>query len=127
MAIDLTAPDWLTEAFALWIERLNLREWEIDTGLAMAPNNDPDCMGLTEQFPDLNFARITLRADVEDNREWQIVIVHELLHVKHSRVDHLLEGVVFPGLEGVTAALAYRQHMESYTHSLAACLVDMVK
>lgn len=125
--IDLTVPAWLTDKVSLWKERLRLGEWDIVIGIAFAPNSDPDCLGLTEQFPNLNLARITFRADIEDNEDWDNTIVHELLHVKHSRVDHFLEGVIFPSLENVMATIAYRQHIESYTHSLAKVLVDAWK
>lgn len=122
--IDLTVPTWLQEKVALWIDRLQLGEWEIGLRLALVLNDDANVQGLCDQYPDLNEARLTFRADIEDTKEWERTIVHELLHVKHSRIDHFLEGVVFPSLDNVLATITYRQFVESYTHSLAKALVD---
>lgn len=125
----LTVPEWLNHKVALWIDLLSMREWEIAVGLSMAPGNDPDCLGRAEQFPNLNFGRLTFRADIEETAEWEKTIVHELLHIKHSRIDHFIENVMIPGMgdASLVCSLTYRQLIEPFIHSMADCLVEMRK
>jgi hypothetical protein len=126
VAIDLTVPEWLKIKVAFWIDTLGMGEWEVAIGLALAPNSDPDCMGMTEQHANLNFGRITFRIDIVDNAEWEQIIVHELLHIKHSRIDHYIEDVMIPLMDGsLVCSMTYRQMIEPYIHSMAACLVRM--
>jgi hypothetical protein len=128
VAVDLTVPGWLTEKTAKWIDRLSMREWNVAIGLALAPGNDPDCRALTEQYADINFGRITFRADAEDTNEWEIYLVHELLHIKHSRTDDVVERVIRPHLDGVASEMAdsaYRRAVEPFIHSLAVSLVEL--
>lgn len=125
----LAVPEWLNHKIAQWIDLLSMREWEIAVGLALAPGGDPDCLGRAEQYPDINFGRLTFRADIENTPEWEKTIVHELLHIKHSRIDHFIENVVFTSMDGASlvCSLTYRQMIEPYIHSMADCLVEMRK
>jgi hypothetical protein len=130
MAADLNPPTWLKHKLDTWMVRLQMHEWEIRLGLDLVVNDDAGCKGLTEQWPLVNMGRITLRVDVEDDEEWEIVLVHELLHIKHSRVDHVLEQTLFPELAGIPATMAhsaYRQAYEPFIHSMAVALVKMSK
>lgn len=127
MTALLTVPEWLNHKVAQWIDILSMREWEIAVGLALAPGNDPDCLGRAEQYPSLNFGRITFRVDIENNPEWEKTIVHELLHVKHCRIDHFVEEVMIPGMDGASVAcsLTYRQFIEPFIYSMADSLVEL--
>lgn len=123
----LSIPEWLNHKVAMWIDLLAMREWEIAVGVALAPGNDPDCLGRAEQSPDINFGRLIFRADIENTVEWEKTIVHELLHIKHSRVDHFVENAVIPGLgsDGVICSITYKQVIEPFIHSMASSLVEM--
>lgn len=128
MAIDLTVPEWLNTKSAQWLDRLSMREWNIGMQLAMAPGDNPDCRGQVEQQPDISFGLITLRADVEDTRDWEVTLVHELLHIKHSRIDNYFDEVVAPNLTDVSMVFAwqcYKKVMEPFIHSMAEAMVDM--
>lgn len=103
-------------------------EWEITLGIEMAPNADPDCQGLANQWPDTNGGRVTLRADLEDNEEWETVLVHELLHIKHGRIDQAVMHVLEPHIGDVPTELTealYRAQVEPFIHSLARSLVKL--
>lgn len=128
MAVDLTVPEWLNARTALWIDRLSMREWEVAIGLALSPGGDPDCRALTEQYADINFGRITFRADIENTEEWEIVLVHELLHIKHSRIDDVIMRVIEPHIGDVPTEMIdslYRRVVEPFVHSMAVALVKM--
>lgn len=128
MPISLVVPGWLNEKTSQWIDRLSMREWSVEMQLAMAPGDNPECRGLTEEYPDLNMGRITMRADVEDARDWEVTLVHELLHIKHSRIDNYFDEIVAPNLNGVSTVFAwqcYKKVMEPFIHSMAEVLVDM--
>lgn len=126
MPVDLTVPAWLHERCEFWVARLGLHDWEIEIGLSFAPNDDATNLGSAHNQADRSWAAITLRADVEDNREWEIVLVHELLHVKHSRIDDVVQEVLAPHVSGAPQAMVdslYRRAVEPYIHSLARALV----
>jgi len=128
LAIDLTVPDWVHEKIMLWVELLNMQEWTITVALDLVPNEDRDCAGLATSQPDINLGQLTLRADIEDTKEWEITIVHELLHVKHSRIDSYFEIVVAPNLNGVAPWFAwetYKRLYEPFVHSMAVSLIEI--
>ena len=125
MTVDLTVPEWLHRYVLAWIDRLFLNDWTIRLAVELCVNNDPDTHALTHQIPDCNEARITFRADVEDTKDWRITIIHELIHVAHSRIDHAVEGVMIPELSQPARdpiQAMYHQHVESYVAFLARTL-----
>ena len=127
MVLDLNVPEWLQAKCAAWQDRLHMGEWDVTLRLALTLDNNEDCKGLCEQYQDINLGRITLRADVEDNREWEQTLVHELLHIKHSRVDAVIDRVLEPQLNASTAIIqtVYRLAMEPFIESMAKSLVEM--
>lgn len=130
MAEDLYAvPNWLTDYVALWKDRLWLGLWHITLRLEHTVEGDPGIEAVCRQYPDLNEAAIVFRSDVEDTEDWRITVIHELLHVKHARIDKFLTDVVFPEMPAEEAErmakAGYSQHMESFTHDMARCLYDM--
>jgi hypothetical protein len=125
MLFDLAVPEWLRLYILAWCDRLHLKDWEIKAAIELCVNDDPQTRGLCQQYPDNNSATLTFRADIEDIKEWRIVVIHELLHVRHSRIDHAVERVILPE---VAAAVQqpmrelYHQHVESYIDYLAGTL-----
>ncbi len=127
--VDLTVPEWLTTKCSLWIERLQMGEWDIQIKLALVLNDDPNCKGTAEAFPDISLGRIELRADIADDEEGEITLVHELLHIKHARIDDVINRVFEPQLNASTALvqMVYRVAMEPYIDSMAKALVRLAK
>jgi hypothetical protein len=125
MSVDLTVPPWLNQYIRAWLERLHLNDWTIKVAVELCVNDDPACRGLCDQFPDANTARLTFRADIEDTPEWRHVVIHELIHVAHSRIDHAVERAILPELPQPVQQLAreiYHQHVESYVDYLDSTL-----
>jgi hypothetical protein len=91
MPLDLTVPPWLSQYALAWKNRLYLNAWDVTLRIAICVNEDHETHALCEQWPDLNMARLTFRADVEDTKEWRITVIHELIHVAHSRIDRAVE------------------------------------
>ncbi len=128
MAIDLTVPGWVNDKVAKWADRLSMQEWTIGVQIAVVLDDNPDCRGLAEGQPDINYGCITLRADIEDTRDWEVTIVHELLHIKHTRIDNYIDEIVIPNLNGVSMGFAwqcYKKVMEPFIHGMAESLVGM--
>lgn len=126
MTISLEVPQWLMDKCNVWIARLSMEEWTVGMVIALCPNDDPDVRALAEQYPDINYGRITVRVDVEDDEEWEVSLVHELLHIKHSRIDYVVQRAIRPFLEGTAADMAdimYRGAIEPYIQSMAWTLV----
>ena len=123
--LDLNVPDWLHRYILAWVDRLALNDWRVKIAIELYVNDDPDCHALCSQHPDLNEARLTFRADIEDTKEWRITVIHELLHVRHSRIDHAVERVIIPELAAAACQplqTLYHQHVESFTAYLARTL-----
>lgn len=121
MSVDLAVPPWLNQYIRAWLERLHLNDWTIKVAIELCVDGDPATRGLCEQYPDTNTACLTFRADIEDTPEWRKVVIHELVHVAHSRIDHAIERAILPELPQSAQQLArqlYHQHVESYVDYL---------
>ena len=127
MPIDLTVPPWVTETCNFWMVRLRMLEWRVEVGMSLAPDGRVEVVGLATPDPDLNFGRITLRADIEEDIEGESYIVHELLHIKHSRIDEVVMKVLEPHIGDVPTELTnslYRSVVEPFVYSMARSLVE---
>lgn len=126
--MSLVVPEWVLEYIRLWRDVLYLRHWQIDIVIELCVNYDTDCRALTEQFPDANHARLTFRADIEETPEWKTTIIHELLHIAHARIDHLVESAFIPEMKhaDTLAREVYHQYIESYTAQFAEILHNMM-
>lgn len=125
MSVDLTVPEWLRLYILAWCDRLHLNDWTVKVAIEVCVDGDPDTLGLCQQYPDSNTARLSFRVDIEDTLEWRRTVIHEMIHVAHSRIDHAFERAVLPELSQPAQQLAreiYHQHVESYVAWLANTL-----
>lgn len=82
--ISLTVPGWLNEKTSQWIDRLSMREWSVEMQLAMAPGDNPECRGLTEEYPDINIVAPNL-SGVSTVFAWQCYKKVDMCEDKHSK------------------------------------------
>lgn len=125
MSVDLTVPPWLNQYIRAWLDRLHLNDWTVKVAIELCVNGNPDVHAMCKQEPDLNLARLIFRADLQDTPDWRRTVIHELIHVAHSRIDHAVEDSFIPQLPAPAQQLAYdgyHQHVESYTAFLASTL-----
>lgn len=118
-------PEWVTAYIHVWRDRLLLSEWRLTLALALCVNDDPDVRALCQQYCDNNRAIITFRADIENTTEWREVIIHELLHIRHARIDHRIECAFIPELASAAQQMAqtiYHQDVEAYTEAMTHTL-----
>jgi hypothetical protein len=130
MAMDLTVPAWLRDYVDLWADRLGLYpEWQpVEIKLARVVFGNEHTYAVSSRIVKLNKATITFSCDVDDTQEWRITVVHELLHVKHARIDaYIRECITPPSCGGAEkfADAGYDQHMESYIESMSQILYAM--
>jgi hypothetical protein len=130
---DTGVPEWLNQYIRAWIDRLALGGWTIRVSLSLCVNDDPATEGLCQQYPDINRIDLTFRADIEDTPRWRKVVIHEMLHARHARIDHLVERGIIPEVGPLTEQFArttYHQQVESFvaymTNTLyqATCALD---
>lgn len=125
----LDVPDWLHEYIHDWSQKLRLYEWRIRVRLAMVVDGDEDTMAACLSQPTINTASLTFRADVEQSdEESKRLVVHELLHVAHARIDALIEEVIVMQLPEPARKLAvdaYNQVLEAYTDSMMKAIYHM--
>ncbi|MBP9075199.1 MAG: hypothetical protein KBG20_23020 [Caldilineaceae bacterium] len=123
-------PEWITEYVALWIGRLRLEEWRVYVRVVSHIEDFPGASGFCRQLPDINEIHLQFQMDIEDDDCGRIVILHELLHAQHARIDRVVQGVIQPALpfevEGM-ARRAYTDAYESYIHRLAVSLYNLSK
>ena len=127
---DYAVPEWITEYVALWIGRLRLEEWSVFVRVVSHIEEAPEADGFCRQFPDLNQIQLLFRRDIEDDDDGRIVILHELLHAMHARIDRVVQHVILPGLLSDSDDMAQRAYMdacESYIHRLAVALYNLSK
>lgn len=127
LAINLDVPQWVQERIAWWKDKLEMWEWRLHIRLEMILDDNENCRGLCQPYPDTNQARIQFRADIEDTEEWEITILHELLHVKHSRIDDTIWHIFGPmvNMPNETVESIYKRQNEPYIESMAQCLVRL--
>ena len=119
-------PAWLVSLLKRWQTILGLNDWHIGLGLGLCPMNDPRALASVDTDPQANAAKITIRADIEDSREWRRYALHELLHVAHCRIDDCVEEAIIKSLPHDARMLArrvYNQHLEAFIEQMAAGLV----
>jgi hypothetical protein len=112
------------------MHRLDLYNWTIKYSLAHCVNGEEHTTGLCSQYPDINTAELTFRADISDTPDWRKTIIHELLHVAHGRVDPVVEEAIIGQLDPAKqdmARIIYHQQVESYICALARSLYQMTK
>ena len=121
-------PEWLSEYLRKWRDRLELFEWEVKPSIDVCPDEkDFRVEARCQQMPNLNTCNLRFRSDIENDKKWRINIIHEMLHIKHARIDCYLEEVVFPETGNYTHASiqkGYGQHYESYIHGMACALYN---
>ncbi len=64
-----------------------------------------------------HIATIRFSADIEDTPDWQRSVIHEVLHIKHERLDMFLRESVLPELSGSAhnvVGRTYRDLMEEF-------------
>ena len=98
MPLDLAIPHWLHQYILAWCDRLCLKDWRIKVSIELCINDDPNVHAMCKQHPDMNEATLLFRADIEDVKDWRRTVIHELIHVAHSRIDHAVEDSLIPQL-----------------------------
>lgn len=127
MAISLDVPQWVQDRIHYWSGKLEMWEWRLHIRLELMLDENEGCRGLCQPYPDTNQARIGFRADIEDDEEWEVTIVHELLHVKHSRIDDVIWHILGPmvNMPDTVVENIYKRQMEPHIESMAQCLVRL--
>lgn len=125
--MNLEVPDWLRDHLTYWQNALHMWEWEIRLRLEMVLDGNEDCRGLASPSPLVNVGRIGIRADAENTEDWEVTFVHEMLHIKHSRIDEVIYQVLGPQVDMPDEVIeaVYKQALEPYIESMAKVLVKM--
>src|SRR6478752_3158886 len=87
---SLDVPRWLSEKVRDYADIMEIGEWDVFLNIALVVDNDENCLACCHVQPNINAATISFRADIEDTARWHVVIIHELLHVAHGRIDHFV-------------------------------------
>lgn len=106
---------------------LGIADQRVTLSLVRNPSEDPNAAGCCVQRPEHNACVIELPDNIEDTPEAHKTIIHELLHVCHSRIDHFYDEGVMRLLKGKARKLAeeaMKQHYESYINSMATALYE---
>lgn len=122
-------PKWLESYIDLWYQRLELNEWRVKYHLSLDPNHDSSLSyAAIIVDPQLNEALLSFRVDIKDTPGSRRDVIHELIHVKHGRVDEVVNQVIIEQLpEGQRdlAKRAYKAAYESFVHGVADSFFEL--
>lgn len=123
-------PDWLVDVIAFYAkEHLGLMEYRICVYLERCVGDNSYIRAQCSHDEDLNTATLTFRDDIVDEEAWHQTIIHELLHVKHGRIDQYVELGLIPNLPKDARKLGWTTYLhtyESYTNHLAFCICKVL-
>ena len=123
-------PEWIHESIATWCKILHLSEWRIRVRMSIQPNSEnAESIAVCESQPDINTASLSFRPDITPgDRDHQAIVIHELLHVMHARIDSVVEEAIILEMPEPSRAFAvrvYNQALESYTEALSNVLYTL--
>jgi len=121
-------PDWVKSFVILWRDRLYLHQWTFRLTQELCVDGDEHVMASMSSTPAYNDAHMRIRADIEDTPEWRQIIVHEIMHTAHARIDAVVSDMIIPGLGESARPLAreaYRQVVEPFIESIADTLYEL--
>jgi hypothetical protein len=124
----LDTPAWLQQYVEKWQERLYLQQWRIRVYLALVPNNDTNALAVCETVSNIRSAKLTFRADIEQNKESEETIIHEVLHISHAFSDMAIWsslGHVSNEIDRNMAYQAYTNEMERFVDGMSKILWAM--
>jgi hypothetical protein len=125
----MTAPDWLQRRVSHWCGVLGLSEWKIEVEVVKPDGKDDTACATADLHPRRNYARINIRQSyVKRGRELDRTIIHELLHVCHSRVDDIVENAMCKLLgepAGIVAFASYRMTQEPMIDHLSYVIEEL--
>lgn len=118
-------PEWASRYIRTWWERLLLHEWAIHVRLS--PHPDEDGSGGTKAvvalFPDIRRANLEIRDDItaDPDEEWQLTIIHELLHIRLGQMTNHVQETLLAELPP-----AARESHDRVFRSLVEPAVDLL-
>ena len=116
--------DWIEQAVDFYSTHcLGLTEWNISICIEYAIDDDAGILGMCTQQPSTNYAQVSFRGDIADTEHWHTTIIHELLHIKHSRIDDYLREVAFDALPPKMSNIVNKTYVnvvyEPFIHDMA--------
>lgn len=83
-------PAWLSREVRYWAGVLGLADWSLEVWVVTNPGR-PNWQASAAPCCNLREATLRFRQDVSPTPGWRRVVCHEVLHVAHAFVDHLVE------------------------------------
>lgn len=124
----LDTPLWLTQYVEKWQQKFFLQEWRIKAKLALAPNNDVNALAVCETVSNIHSATLTFRADIEQNKDSEETIIHEVLHVRHALTDQVIWSMltsILPESDRQLIYISYSNEMERFIDGMSKILWAM--
>lgn len=125
---DYEVPDELVEMVEKWREWLVDHTWDIRISVCPEPSGDSDNGAATANraLYRRSFIEFNTEFPEWDDRDKNENVAHEILHVVHATVDHVVRSVIIPQIPVLQAQdmarEAYRVAMEQFVSQLAQTL-----
>jgi len=123
-------PEWAINCIDYWKQILMLGEWTLRTKVVPRPDNDEQARACVAVHTDTLIADIEIRDDLSQDydHEWELTIIHELLHVRLGRITDFVQRDLIPELASAAQSLAYKsltREVEPTVELLAAVLLKL--
>ena len=120
-------PKWVKGFVTDWKTKLDLWGWRLQFRMSNLPHN-MRAHGAVIVHSWTNEAEIELRVGIQDEPSGHKTLLHELMHVKHGRIDVVVRDVIIAALPDALQEMAenaYDGVNESFVDSMADCLLDI--
>ena len=120
-------PQWALDYMSHWKDELHLSGWTIIPALSPRPGGDVGNAGYCVAQPDIVRATLTFRDDItkEPHPDWEMTIIHEMVHVSMAGVDNMTRNIITPELGSAAQRLAdkaYKAAVEPFVENMAIVL-----
>jgi hypothetical protein len=105
---DFEVPEWLDKVVRDSQYILNLQNWKILVKVVSCAGDDPGNMAVVWHSPNTWSATLYFRCDVEDTFDWWQTVFHELIHLKISPMQQLVQKNIISELPSEAHSLAHK-------------------
>jgi hypothetical protein len=117
-------PTWADSFIRELLWELDLDNMRIQSTVHRVIEDEPRRLADISVQAEYLVADLRVRNDIEDSYGWAEILVHEIVHITHARIDAFVREALIEGTPNEKALrTAYQQHMEHHITSLTRIIM----